>query len=108
MANESSVALALRPRSLPASRKRASRSTATALALGTLSSGVMLTVGSLALVAFVVAVLGMFIVMNTRPARAVRASRVYAAPSVRDVMRASGPSLREHRPRQARRALAAG
>jgi hypothetical protein len=76
MANEMSVALALRPRSLPASSvKRPSRSTATALALGALSSGVMLTVGSLALVAFVVTVLGMFIVMNSRPARSLRASR---------------------------------
>ncbi|NVB79841.1 MAG: hypothetical protein HOV81_15705 [Kofleriaceae bacterium] len=35
----------------------------------------MMTVGSLALVAFVVCVLGMYIVMNTRPARALRATR---------------------------------
>jgi hypothetical protein len=35
----------------------------------------MMTVGSLPLVVFVVCVLGMFIVMNTRPARALRATR---------------------------------
>ncbi len=53
-----------------------------------------MTIGSLALVVFVVSVLGMFIVMNTRPARELRASRAIrrARRARRDARERSLPS----------------